>query len=175
MQISKFPLWLCTLTVCGSMTLRADDTAAQAAARAALLQKMSELDSQPATAPTEAGSARTGSAAAATVSSGTGDTPAQAAARAALEQKLQELNAGGGSATATTATTAAGTTTTKAGAGASVAAPKLSTSEQLMIPPPAPVTMSKLDKLHWLNQLYKAGNLSPEQYQQQRAAIMAEQ
>ena len=49
MQISKFPLWICALALSGGMTLHAQDTQAQAAARQALEQKMNELDaSQPA-------------------------------------------------------------------------------------------------------------------------------
>ena len=44
MQISKFPVWICALASAGAMTLHAQDNAAQAAARAALLQKLNELD-----------------------------------------------------------------------------------------------------------------------------------
>src|SRR5450432_3773358 len=49
MRISKFLLTICAATVCASLiSARADeDNAAQAAARATLLQKMSELDGKP--------------------------------------------------------------------------------------------------------------------------------
>lgn len=48
MLISKFPLWACALVLCGGVTLPAKDTPAQAAARAALLQKMNEPEATPA-------------------------------------------------------------------------------------------------------------------------------
>ena len=51
MQTSKFPLWICALTLCGGMMLHAEDTPAQAAARAALNQKMQEVEGAPAPAP----------------------------------------------------------------------------------------------------------------------------
>ena len=50
MQISKFSILLCALALCGGMTLRAEDNAAQAAARAALMQKMQQLEGNAATA-----------------------------------------------------------------------------------------------------------------------------
>jgi len=42
MQIPKISLWFCAFALCGGMTLCAQDTPAQAAARAALLEKMNE-------------------------------------------------------------------------------------------------------------------------------------
>jgi len=47
MLISKFPVWICVLLSCGALALHAQDTPAQAAARAALQQKMDELDANP--------------------------------------------------------------------------------------------------------------------------------
>jgi hypothetical protein len=49
MLISKFPVWICALLSCGALALHAQDTPAQAAARAALQQKMDELDANPPT------------------------------------------------------------------------------------------------------------------------------
>ena len=69
MQISKFPLWICALALSGGMTLHAQDTQAQAAARQALEQKMNELDaSQPASPAAPAAEAVTPVAPAATAS-----------------------------------------------------------------------------------------------------------
>lgn len=48
MQIPKISLFICTLAVSGSLALHAQDNPAQAAARAALLEKMSELETAPA-------------------------------------------------------------------------------------------------------------------------------
>ena len=51
MQIPKISVWLCALTLCGNMVVRAEDTPEQAAARAALLEKLNELQANsPATA-----------------------------------------------------------------------------------------------------------------------------
>ncbi len=99
MQISKFPILLCALALCGGMTLRAEDNAAQAAARAALMQKMQQLEGNAATAtgwaaPVQAPATRPAPAVSDTTALMTtemGDTPAQAAARAALEAKYQQL------------------------------------------------------------------------------------
>src|SRR5579863_6755752 len=59
MQISKFPIIICALALGTTMSLRADDNPAQAAARAALAAKLFELSDQsatnaPAAAPTPA-------------------------------------------------------------------------------------------------------------------------
>lgn len=99
MQISKFPILLCALALCGGMTLRAEDNAAQAAARAALMQKMQQIEGNAATAtgwaaPVQTPATRPAqevSATTAPMTTETGDTPAQAAARAALEAKYQQL------------------------------------------------------------------------------------
>ncbi|HTA95205.1 MAG TPA: hypothetical protein VK769_03695, partial [Verrucomicrobiae bacterium] len=49
MRISKFSSAICAVAVCANfISVRADDTPAQAAARAALEQKMQQLDAQPA-------------------------------------------------------------------------------------------------------------------------------
>ncbi len=48
MQIPKISLFICTLAVSGSLALHAQDNPAQAAARAALLDKLNELETAPA-------------------------------------------------------------------------------------------------------------------------------
>lgn len=292
MQIPKFPLWLCALTVCGGMTLRADDNAAQAAARAALQKQMQAPAGQTSVAPKAAAPVKTipkampRKAVAATVpvktaapvvavpmTSENGDTPAQAAARAALQQQMhaqsgnasvapkavapaktktisktvpkqatavtatapvktaapvvaapmtseigdtpaqaaaraalqQQMQATQGNASVVTETSVPAQTAPATPAAVQVAIPaagapltsqagdtpaqasaraalsqklqpqggSAATSERQIIAPPPPVNMSKLDKLHWLNSIYEANQLSPEQYQAQRAAIMA--
>ena len=47
MQIPKVSLLICAVALSGSLTLCAQDTPAQAAARAALLEKMNELQANP--------------------------------------------------------------------------------------------------------------------------------
>ena len=51
MLISKFPHWICALALGGVLTAHAQDNPAQAAARAALQEKMNELDANPEATP----------------------------------------------------------------------------------------------------------------------------
>jgi len=51
MQIPKISLLICALALGAAVTIRAEDTPAQAAARAVLEAKLKELNSQPASAP----------------------------------------------------------------------------------------------------------------------------
>jgi ribonuclease E len=115
MQFPKLFVTLCATAIFnGVLCAQADDNAAQAAARAAVLQKMQELNgttniSTPAPAPAievppvqpmEVAPAVTPSAPVATVTPAptaeaapaAGDNAAQAAARAAVLQKMQEIN-----------------------------------------------------------------------------------
>jgi hypothetical protein len=258
MQISKFSLWISLFALCGGLTLQAQDTAAQAAARAALLQKLQELDNTPAAAPAQAvtatpapvavapavevpatapaadstasttnttpataetpadsdtmpvtnapsadtatsaptnaapatsepsASAATAPATAAPADAGApnlrleaaspaptlsvptttetlpaGDSPAQAAARAAVLQKLQEL---GGNVS---------TETPMAVAPVQPMAPAKTTVEQPITALSVPVNVSKEQKLNALLSLYKNDQLTPQQYHEQRAAILA--
>jgi hypothetical protein len=258
MQISKFPLWFSMLALCGGLSLHAEDTAAQAAARAALLQKLQELDNPPAAAPAQTGtatpapvavapavevpatapaadatssttnntsattetpaatdttpatnapadditaSAPTNAAPATSETSAStttapvtaapadagapslrlnaaspaptisvptttetppaGDSPAQAAARAAVLQKMQEL--GGNTSTETSMPVAP----------IQSMAPAKTTVEQPVTAPSVPVNVSKEQKLNWLLSLYKNDQLTPQQYHEQRAAILA--
>jgi hypothetical protein len=111
MRIPKFLLAVCAATVCASfISLRADDNPAQAAARAAVEQKMRELDAQssqtnttpavpqnetppsqpPSSVSTE--TTPTPSATAASTPPAATNNETQAAAQAALEAKMRELN-----------------------------------------------------------------------------------
>jgi hypothetical protein len=165
MQTSKFSLWICALALCGSLTLRADDTPAQAAARAALNQKLQEVESQPTSeAPATPAPAPTVEAPAATVTAPTvpepmvgqpGDTEAQARARTALNEKIVD---GGTPAPAAPASTL----------------PTAAPSQKPIIAPALPINTSKAGKLDWLLSLYKTDQLTPEQYHKQRAEILAE-
>src|SRR5271154_2516910 len=81
MQVSKLLPAICAVAICSTLfSARAQDNPAQAAARAALLEKMNALDGT--NAPPPASPATTSD-----------DNPAQAAARAALLEKMDELDA----------------------------------------------------------------------------------
>lgn len=184
MQTSKFPLWICALALCGGMTLRADDTPAQAAARAALIQTMQEMEGNssattqtPASAVPQAPVAvepapsapasvvvtpTPAPAVVAPVAGQAGDTEAQAAARAALGKKMAEVGTPASPTVITATTSSSGAVKTKTTALKPITAPAL------------PINTSKAGKLDWLLSQYKADQITPEQYHKQRAAILAE-
>ncbi len=107
MRIPKFLLAVCAATVCASfVSVRAGDNPAQAAARAAVEQKMRELDAQssqtniapavpqnetPPAQPAPSAGVEQTPAAVSTPPAETNDE-SQAAAQAALEAKMRELN-----------------------------------------------------------------------------------
>jgi hypothetical protein len=98
MQISKFSLSLCVFALGGVVVVRAVDTPAQAAARAALIKQMPESDTNaPAattTAPATAAPAATATAAAAAATTAPGAKPIVAPPlpiTGTKEQKLQQL------------------------------------------------------------------------------------
>ncbi len=115
MQISKlFPVVGMAVMCLGVASVRAQDTPAQAAARAALLEKMDDMNggapvnsatsAPPATVtPVPAESAGATSAPPAAITMNPTETPAQAAARAALMEKMSEMNGGAPVNTATSA------------------------------------------------------------------------
>lgn len=98
-----------TALILGGLTVRAQDNPDQAAARAALMDKLKESNAQaaptanqtqtmapvkpPADKPAPAPAPEPAAAPAAPAPAGGGDTPEQSAARAALMQKMNELNA----------------------------------------------------------------------------------
>jgi hypothetical protein len=191
MQIPKISLWICALALGGVIAIRAEDTAAQAAARAAMLEKMQELQGGSATAPQTpapaesapaavtpapeappaAAPAETAAPAAATAApvetpadstimspaiTQPGDSEAQARARAALNEKMSAL--GSPVAPAQASNTQASVTPA---------------SPAPIVAPPLPINFSKEQKLDWLLNLYKANQITPQQYHEQRAAILA--
>jgi hypothetical protein len=149
MQISKFSLWICALILGGTLTVRAADTPAQAAARSALEQKMHELDANPSAA-----------------------APAAAATATAIE-----VTPAG--ATPVVETPAPAPTATAATAAPIEAAPAMVKDEpkNASIKPVAavnsPVPMSQEEKLRRLLARYKADQITPAEYHTQRAAILA--
>ena len=240
MQISKFPLWICALTLCGGLALNAQDNAAQAAARAALMQKLNELDTNPpaatpspapaqpapaatapmtvapaaevpaavaapapAQSPAEAtfapaavsNSASAVAAPATTETAPAGDTAVQAAARAALEQKMQGLQSSSPAAPQTSAPVEsapvqsapvepapvqpAPVKTAPVVSAPPMAAPAANPpatvmGERTIVAPPPPISMTKQEQLDRLLMLYKSNQLTPLQYHDQRAAILAQ-
>lgn len=133
------------------------DTAAQASAMEALQKKMAELDAQqkaqtPAASPS--------------------DNAAQAAARTALEEKIQQLN-----------TQQAAMNAAKPAAAVQppvAATPPANTNypgKELGLPPitapPLPISAQQETDLQGLLMRYEANQISPEEYQKERARILA--
>jgi hypothetical protein len=218
MQFSKFMPLVCAAAFCaGLICARAEDTPAQAAARAALEQKMSDLDaqeaatnaaamagnpsspamaqpSQPATSPavvippSVGTQEQPGQPAAVTVtpapveSQTPSDIAAQAATRAALDEKMRQLDAQQAATNAASATVVATTPSVTVPVQAPVAAtpPQVTANypgkelglKPIDVPPP-PVSAEKEAQLQALLAKYMADQVSPEEYQQQRAAILA--
>jgi hypothetical protein len=159
---------------------QAGDNAAQAEARAALAKTMADLgtpmNQTPTTAPVAPMAAAPAPApavapaapmapvvapmAATPVDPLTGDNAAQAEARAALAQKMTDL----------------GTPMNQTG---TVAAPVVTKNGQVLpqpvpiVAPALPISLSKEEKLRVLLSHYMADQISPEQYHEQRAAILA--
>ena len=157
MQISKFPLWICALALCGGLTLHAQDNPAQAAARAALQKKMDELNGNPPPAPAVVAPAPVAvapAAAAPAVVAPTAVAPAAAGAAAI------EVTPAGAAPVVETPTPAA-------------PAVKSEPVKPVTAPTVAPA-QSKEEKLRWLLARYKSDQITPEDYHTQRAAILAE-
>jgi hypothetical protein len=150
MQISKIPLVIGALTFGLLAAGRAadTDTPAQAAARAAVLEKLQALDSAPPVI-TPAVPARAATPVAPTPAIIPVVTPAPAAPAAngdlpATPPPANTLDAGKDLAT------------------------------PAMTAPPLPIPAGKAEKLEALTAKYKADQINAEQYQTQRAAILAE-
>lgn len=171
MQIPRILLMICVASL-GLNTLQAQkaDTPEQAKARELLRKKMAELDSkQPAsTSPTTAKPRQSpvpaGPASGATSSSAwrPADTApmspsAEARARAAMRQKIATLDS---------------QEATKSTGVRWASDPLASNLAQSPIPPA--VSSAKEQKLSELLTLYRANVLSPEEYHQKRAAILAQ-
>jgi hypothetical protein len=166
MLISKFPLWICALALGGALTVHAQDNPAQAAARAALQQKMNELDANPA-ATTPAPEAAP--AATAPVASAPAAAPAVVAPAAAIEAApVVETPAPAATAPADTAVETPAPAQTE---------PVTPTEVKASVTKPTPSSapaISKDERLMLLLARYKADQITPEQYHTQRAAILAE-
>jgi hypothetical protein len=215
MQFSKFtPLVYAAAIYAGFICARAEDNPAQAAARAALEQKMNDLDAQqaatnaatatdaipsspaavqpsqptvitmtPATpAPSEPAATTPTESQPAPVTTTTADAATQTAARAALDQKMHEMDAQQAATNTTLVTMIAPVHSDTA----PVQAPAVATPPQSVVNypgkelglkpidvPPPPVSAEKEAQLQALLAKYVADQVSPEEYQQQRAAILA--
>ncbi len=169
MQIFKFPLWICALALCGAMTLQAQDSAVQAAARSALEQKMKELDTNstdiPSSTPADAAVVPAAPAAAAsTAPPATAVAAPAAAAATATAVEAAPTTPAPVVATPPPAETAPATAKTEVADASTKPAPAAS----------APPTLSKAERLSLLLGQYKADQITPQEYHTQRAAIMAE-
>jgi hypothetical protein len=106
--------------------------------------------------------------AAAPVNPVTGDTAAQAEARAALAQKMADLGI------TTSQPTAIATTAPTATTAPAATKNSATTLQRIpMIAPALPISATKEEKLRVLLARYEADLISPEQYHEQRAAILA--
>jgi hypothetical protein len=167
MKISKLSSVLCALAVGAvGLTVRAEDNPAQAAARIALAKQLFEASAAPAT----------NAQAAKVVSSQETTAPAKATAAKAKPQTVQakakqekpEKPANAAPAGPTAAAPKPASTT------ANPTYPGGDLGLKQIPPPPLPISASKADRLAALLDKYKADQISPEEYHQQRAAILAE-
>jgi hypothetical protein len=227
MQFSKFMPLVCAAVFCaGFISIRADDNPAQAAARAALEQKMQELDIQEASSNAQATAAAAQPAPASvpaetpqppaivvTSSGATEEQPAspaagttspgideQAIVRAALDKKMRELDAQEAAQQAaqqssTNAETPPVTAVAPEQPKPAETQPVQTAPVQIPVatappptiadypgkelglkpiePPASPVSADKEAQLQALLAKYMADQVSPEEYQKQRAAILA--
>jgi hypothetical protein len=210
MRIFKFLLTVCVATACASLiSARADqDNPAQAAARAALIEKMNDLDNgQPSQTPTNTTAPAETNPPAATTTPATPPPIVVTASGATVEQPSQPTNpvvqstepapapAPETTPTSVSAPAAAPVVTsppanpvvqpTEPAPAPVVAAPPVvetkpaasnpSVSEmQPIVAPPLPISASKESQLQALLEKYKADQITPEEYQKQRAAILAQ-
>jgi hypothetical protein len=199
MQISRISLLLCALAA-SVLPLAAEDTPAQAAARQALEQKMKELDANPAAVPdaTVAAPAATATPVVEVTPAGATATDGDAknAALLAEKQKAQAAAQAKAEAKAEKAKQAALLAEQKRAAAAAkkqaaMEAKKRAEAEKsglATVPAAAPaatvttnseaaalpISAAKQQKLDLLLFQYKADQITPEQYHEQRAAIIAE-
>lgn len=199
MQISKSFLIACAAAYGAAVSpLCAEDTEAQIRARAALQQKLNELQMQPQpaaiSAPAAAPAARAVPSAPAAVAAApaAADPDSVAKAREAVRQKMAELEQTPAAQPAAAPAAAPAKRGTKpprtekqtehalAQPVAAPAAPGKSTSAQAApsLPqiegPAAAIATSKQQRLDELLNRYRADQITPEEYHQQRAAILAE-
>ena len=184
MKISKLLPVLCALTLgANGLTVRADDTPAQAAARRALAQKLSEWSEPPPQAVTA-------KPAAATISAGPEDASQMAAQRAAQMAALAAAMAEKPAAETPAKIEAPAKPARMVSEARPAAQPVVAIVPQPpteanvnyagknlglkpIAAPALPISASKEDQLEGLLMRYKANLISPEEYQKQRAAILA--
>ncbi|HVU27872.1 MAG TPA: hypothetical protein VHG71_09075 [Verrucomicrobiae bacterium] len=197
MRIPKLFLTFCAAGVSvGFISVRAADNPAQAAARAALEEKMRALDAQqpqtnailvesnsvtvvaqPAPAPAPAAQPTPAPViTSAPASSGSGlfmsaepaapNPSAQAAAQAALQQKMAE--SGQGQTSTRPTTTVSITTPANHTVGSNAGYTPI-------VAPPLPISADKQAQLQALNAKYMANQISPQDYFKQREAIIGRQ
>jgi hypothetical protein len=183
MQTPKFSLLICALTVCGGLALHAQDTPAQAAARQALEQKMKELDANPPAAsvvsPAEpaAPAAAASAPVAPSVDSGVVMKPVNKKAKPADTVRASQKSDSKAAAKAQAEKAATKTSQMTAKPVKTPAPVVVSGKKPDLNPTPAPalpIPLTKQEKLQSLLQKYKADQISPEEYHQQRASILAE-
>jgi hypothetical protein len=179
MQFSKISGMICAAAICASPFLvRAEDTEAQAKLREAMRQKMAESHAQPpaaASAVKVAKPVESRPAAAAPKTSvqvkPTDDAAHEAAMRQALTKAMDEKN----SAT-TAAKPAVKAAVAKPPAKVSAATPE--TAVPVMAPlkydPNLPLSAEKQERLNTLLEKYMADQVTPQEYHEQRAKILAE-
>lgn len=182
MQISKISLLICGIALCSTLVGYAEDNPAQAAARKALEQKMSEMEKSACCPATNAS--------ACCLANPSGDNEAQAKARIALKEKMAEIGTAAAPACCMASQSGDNEAQVKARAalkekmvelGAPVApasAPVVQAKSEsgvvLPTPPPLPIKASKEARLQELLAQYKADQITPQAYHEQRAAILAE-
>ena len=193
MQTSKLSVVIGALLICAPLTMRATDTAAQAAARAVVEQKLKELDGQ-AIAPATGNAAPVVIATPAVTTTATTEpmlkpinqTKAEKAAaklkakqdaeRATAELKAQKEAARKAAADKAKAERAAAKTKMETAKPAPM--PVMDAGKDIGLKPvtaPAlPIGASKEARLQALLAKYQADQISPEDYHKQRAAILAQ-
>ena len=199
MKISKLLPVLCGLAVGASgLVVRAGDNPAQAAARRALARQLFESNAPTATtaapkpAPASPNPAETQTTAAAPEAKPQARTQSDAQTAALMAALMARMNAEAQTSSATNPPPALPVATAKT---AAKPAPAPATQLPLLLqpyqssdanyagkdlglkpiaPPPLPISTSKEEQLQVLLIEYKANQITPEQYQQRRAAILAQ-
>jgi len=195
MRISKLPLAICVTAICaGFVAVRAEDTPEQAAARAALMEKMNELAAQPSPSnqsppivvtPSGAMAQPAARQTNATVAAEKAPTPAsQAKTQTTSAQKMNEMNQQNWAAPASPAQSSAmipaqsGSSLFASDAPPPKSANPNSPGKDLGLKPIAapspPVSAAKLAQLQALLMRYQSDQISPAEYQAERARILAE-
>jgi hypothetical protein len=177
MQVSKSLLIVCASVICaGFISARAQDNPAQAAARAALMEKMNELDGPqtppPAAVPAEPPPAPTlpattpepGMAPIQTPEPATTMTPPPENSSPVAPPVPITMPATNTMAVQPPPAPAKSTGVKQAG----------NDGLQPIVAPPLPISMTKEEQLQALLEKYKADQITPQEYFKQRAAILAE-